>query len=139
MNGLSHTSLQAELFLVTDASDSHIGGVRQQKSADHWRPLGFLSRYSCLTAQPAAKPFLPSFSKYAAGPPAPPGATPPPPTPLMREKQGDSFQSNSIALYIYWQDSLLYMEHAVHGVLQYAVRWSRSGSRSVASSPHEHN
>jgi hypothetical protein len=31
----------AELSLATDASDTHIGGVMQQKSGDHWRPLGF--------------------------------------------------------------------------------------------------
>ncbi len=43
----------------------------------------------------AAEPSLPNFSKHAAGPPAPPGATPPPPTPLARESQVDSFQSNS--------------------------------------------
>jgi hypothetical protein len=34
----------AELSLATDASDNHIGGVMQQKSGDHWRPLGFFSR-----------------------------------------------------------------------------------------------
>ncbi len=32
---------QAELSLATDASDTHIGSVMQQKSGDHWRPLGF--------------------------------------------------------------------------------------------------
>ncbi len=34
----------AELSLATDASDTHIRGVMQQKSGDHWRPLGFFSR-----------------------------------------------------------------------------------------------
>jgi hypothetical protein len=41
---LQHRSPNAELSLVTDASDTHIGVVMQQKSGDHWRPLGFLSR-----------------------------------------------------------------------------------------------
>jgi hypothetical protein len=35
-----------ELSLATDASNTHIGGVMQQKSGDHWRPLGFFSRKS---------------------------------------------------------------------------------------------
>jgi hypothetical protein len=33
-----------KLSLATDASDTHIGGVMQQKSGDQWRPLGFFSR-----------------------------------------------------------------------------------------------
>ncbi len=41
---LQHPAPQAELYLATDASDTHIGGVRQHKSGDHWRPLGFFSR-----------------------------------------------------------------------------------------------
>jgi hypothetical protein len=62
----------AELSLATDASDTHIGGVMQQKSRDHWRPLGFFfrkltdteSRYSTfdresLAAQAAIKHFRP--------------------------------------------------------------------------------
>jgi hypothetical protein len=40
---LQHPALNAELSLATDASDTHIGGVMQQKSGDHWRPLGFFS------------------------------------------------------------------------------------------------
>ncbi len=36
-----HPAPNAELYLATDASDTHIGGVMQQKSGDHWRPLGF--------------------------------------------------------------------------------------------------
>ncbi len=40
---LQHPSPQAELYLATDASDTHIGSVMQQKSGDHWRPLGFFS------------------------------------------------------------------------------------------------
>jgi hypothetical protein len=39
-----HPARNAELSLVTDASDTHIGGVMQQKSGDHWQPLGFFSR-----------------------------------------------------------------------------------------------
>jgi hypothetical protein len=41
---LQHPAPNAELSLATDASDTHIGGVMQQKSKDHWQPLGFLSR-----------------------------------------------------------------------------------------------
>jgi hypothetical protein len=38
---LQHPAPNAELSLATDASDTHIGGVMQQKSKDHWKPLGF--------------------------------------------------------------------------------------------------
>ncbi len=41
---LQHPSPNAELSLATDASDTHIGSVMQQKSGDHWRLLGFFSR-----------------------------------------------------------------------------------------------
>jgi hypothetical protein len=41
---LQHPAPNAELSLATDASDTHIEGVMQQKSGDHWRPLGFFSR-----------------------------------------------------------------------------------------------
>jgi hypothetical protein len=41
---LQHPAPNAELSLATDASHSHIGGVMQQKSGDHWRPLGFFSQ-----------------------------------------------------------------------------------------------
>jgi hypothetical protein len=41
---LQHPAPNAELSLATDASNTHIGGVMQQKSGDHWRPLGFFSR-----------------------------------------------------------------------------------------------
>jgi hypothetical protein len=34
----------AELSFATDASDTPIGGAMQQKSGNHWRPLGFFSR-----------------------------------------------------------------------------------------------
>jgi hypothetical protein len=41
---LQHPSPTAELSLATDASNTHIGGVMQQKSGNHWQPLGFFSR-----------------------------------------------------------------------------------------------
>jgi hypothetical protein len=41
---LQHPAPNAKLSLATDASDTHIVGVKQQKSGDHWRPLGFFSR-----------------------------------------------------------------------------------------------
>jgi hypothetical protein len=40
---LQHPAPNAELSLATDASDTHIGGVMQQKSGDHWGSLGFFS------------------------------------------------------------------------------------------------
>jgi hypothetical protein len=40
---LQHPAPNAELSLATDASHTHIGGVMQQKSKDHWQPLGFFS------------------------------------------------------------------------------------------------
>jgi hypothetical protein len=41
---LQHPSPKAKLSLATDASYTHISGVMQQKSGDHWRPLGFFSQ-----------------------------------------------------------------------------------------------
>jgi hypothetical protein len=43
-SGAQHPSPQDELSLATEASNSHIRGVMQQKSNDYWRPLGFFSR-----------------------------------------------------------------------------------------------
>ncbi len=40
---LQQPAPNAELSLATDASDTHIRGVMQQKSGDHWQPLGFFS------------------------------------------------------------------------------------------------
>jgi hypothetical protein len=40
---LQHPAPNPELSLATDASDTHIRGVMQQKSGDHWQPLGFFS------------------------------------------------------------------------------------------------
>ncbi len=67
---LQHSAQNAELSLATDASDTHIRKAMQQKSGDHWQPLGFFShkltdmesRYSTfdrklLAAQAAIKHF----------------------------------------------------------------------------------
>ncbi len=67
---LQQPTPNAELSLATDVSDTHIGGVMQQKSKDHWQPLSFFSckltdtesRYSTfdrelLAAQAAIKYF----------------------------------------------------------------------------------
>jgi hypothetical protein len=40
---LQYPAPNAELSLATDASDTLIRGVMQQKSGHHWRPLGFFS------------------------------------------------------------------------------------------------
>jgi hypothetical protein len=42
-SGGTQPAPNAELSLATDAFNTHIGGVIQQKSRDHWRPLGFFS------------------------------------------------------------------------------------------------
>ena len=41
---LAHPLPLAELSLATDASDTHIGAVLQQKEVKGWRPLGFFSK-----------------------------------------------------------------------------------------------
>ena len=42
---LAHPTQTAELVLVTDASDSHVGAVLQQRArGQHWQPLGFFSK-----------------------------------------------------------------------------------------------
>jgi hypothetical protein len=41
---LQHPAPNAELSLATENFDSHLGGVMQQKSGDHWHPLSFFSR-----------------------------------------------------------------------------------------------
>jgi RNase H-like domain found in reverse transcriptase/Reverse transcriptase (RNA-dependent DNA polymerase) len=69
---LAHPLPEVPLALTTDALDSHIGGVLQQKVRGHWQPLGFFSRrlsateanYSTfyrelLAAQAAINHFLP--------------------------------------------------------------------------------
>jgi RNase H-like domain found in reverse transcriptase len=40
---LAHPLPDVPLALATDASDSHIGGVLQQKVRGHWQPFGFFS------------------------------------------------------------------------------------------------
>ena len=41
---LAHPLPHAELSLATDASDTHIGSILQQKEVKGWRPLGFFSK-----------------------------------------------------------------------------------------------
>jgi len=41
---LSHPAPGAVLSLATDASDSHVGGVLQQRDGGGWRPLAFYSK-----------------------------------------------------------------------------------------------
>lgn len=41
---LAHPNMDAELALVTDASDTTIGGVLQQRTDQEWQPLAFFSR-----------------------------------------------------------------------------------------------
>jgi hypothetical protein len=40
---LQHLSPTADLSIATGTSGTHIRGVMQQKSGDHWWPLGFFS------------------------------------------------------------------------------------------------
>jgi RNase H-like domain found in reverse transcriptase/Reverse transcriptase (RNA-dependent DNA polymerase) len=42
--GLAHPLPHAQLALVTDASDSHVGAVLQQREGKAWRPLSFFSQ-----------------------------------------------------------------------------------------------
>jgi transposase InsO family protein len=42
--GLAHPAPHAQLALVTDASDSHVGAVLQQLEGRAWRPLSFFSQ-----------------------------------------------------------------------------------------------
>jgi Reverse transcriptase (RNA-dependent DNA polymerase)/RNase H-like domain found in reverse transcriptase len=42
--GLAHPLPHAQLALVTDASDSHVGGALQQREGAAWRPLLFFSQ-----------------------------------------------------------------------------------------------
>jgi RNase H-like domain found in reverse transcriptase len=43
-SGLAHPLPHAQLALVTDASDSHVRGVLQQREGAAWRPLSFFSQ-----------------------------------------------------------------------------------------------
>jgi RNase H-like domain found in reverse transcriptase len=42
--GLAHPLPHAQLALVTDAPDSHVGGVLKQREVAAWRPLSFFSQ-----------------------------------------------------------------------------------------------
>jgi RNase H-like domain found in reverse transcriptase/Integrase zinc binding domain len=42
--GLAHPLPHAQLALVTDTSDSHVGGVLQQREGAAWRPLSYFSQ-----------------------------------------------------------------------------------------------
>jgi hypothetical protein len=62
--------------LATDASDTHIGGVLQQKSEDYWWPLGFFSskltdtesRYSTFDCKLlAAQEVIKNFRHFCKG------------------------------------------------------------------------
>ncbi len=73
---LQHPAPNAELSLATDASDTHIGGVMQQKSCDHWRPrqqrhLAFISEFNVqMLYLPGLKNIVADFLSYP--PPTPP-------------------------------------------------------------------
>ena len=40
---LVHPDPAARIVVAADASDTHIGGVLQQRKSCGWRPLGFLA------------------------------------------------------------------------------------------------
>jgi len=40
---LTHPSPSAEVSLITDASNTHVGAALQQKESGDWRPLAFFS------------------------------------------------------------------------------------------------
>ena len=40
---LAHPDPAARIVVAADASDTHIGGVLQQRETRGWRPLGFLA------------------------------------------------------------------------------------------------
>lgn len=48
---LAYPCSDAELRLVTDASDTGMGAALEKKTKDHWEPLGFFSRKFTLTQQ----------------------------------------------------------------------------------------
>lgn len=52
---LAHPNSTADLAIVTDASDSAIGAVLQQKNGEHWQPLAFFSH----KLNPAQKKYSP--------------------------------------------------------------------------------
>ena len=48
---LTHPSPSAEVSLVTDASNTHVGAALQQKELGGWRPLAFFSAKLSATQQ----------------------------------------------------------------------------------------
>ena len=48
---LKHPSPSAEVSLVTDASNTHVGAALQQKESGGWRPLAFFSAKLSATQQ----------------------------------------------------------------------------------------
>ena len=48
---LTHPSPSAEVSLVTDASNTHVGAALQQKESGGWRPLSFFSAMLSATQQ----------------------------------------------------------------------------------------
>jgi hypothetical protein len=63
---LQHPAPKAELSLATDASDTHIRGVMQQQSGDHWRPLGcFFLKLTDTESRYRAKPLHRNALKLA--------------------------------------------------------------------------
>jgi hypothetical protein len=64
---LQHPAPNAELSLVTHASDTQIGGVMQQKSGDHWRTLGFFSRKLTDTELLAVHVAIKHFCNFCEG------------------------------------------------------------------------
>ena len=48
---LTHPSPSAEVSLVTDASNTHVGAALQQKESGGWRPLAFFSAKLSATQQ----------------------------------------------------------------------------------------
>ena len=48
---LTHSSPSTEVSFVTDASNTHVGAVLQQKESGGWRPLAFFSAKLSATQQ----------------------------------------------------------------------------------------
>jgi hypothetical protein len=57
---LQHPIPSATLSLATDASDSHVGGILQQRSPGSWQPLAFFS-HNFLHPSPATPHLTGSF------------------------------------------------------------------------------
>ena len=61
---LTHSSPSAEVSLVTDASNTHMGAALQQKESGGWRPLAFFSAKLSATQQRYSAFFLRSRYFY---------------------------------------------------------------------------